>query len=969
MANNFPGLDGKGEEAILQPLWKISREQMDAFFRSIVDPTKKALANNIFYHAIRAGEDRIVEFLLMNQSLGIDVNKKKPITAAQDSRLTPLDLCCKYEQPVLAKVLLRYHARVTEMVKYGEQILGLAIGRSYSDVELIRQLLDAGAHVDTAVLDDLLSSEKFEISEMLIRYLPCQGRELWYWRAFFLRYIWAADHETCSKTVELMIASQADLDRRVRVSGLEYKEVAIIDIAAYKGYLDLVGLLLRSGARLTPHTIPLASQNENLELVEYLLDNEPDTHVAAVGSGALASAIRANNTQLIQLLIRYGAFRQIKETDDLNLVIHAASASGNIEIFRTLVAVAEEMPKYVADHWSRSKNDWLGLGSVIKAGQTDIALLIIRSFTTFSCFYLHLAILHRNLPIVRAFLDADIFDLRSKNLGILQSAISWGDHSLIKELLSKGVNVNESSNEDGESPLLTAVRMKSVILVKTLLDAGAFINEPPHQDVRDCRPSHLCDDSYCYHDSPALTLATRLEDVEMVHFLLQHGADSNNSMALYEAIKTSNYELVHILLEAFAQQYPLGEKGYGAIAFMVALDRGDMFWMKSLIDKVDVTALSRLAGHLNVYGLYTPLGYAILRSKDSGSNHKYVRGARLLLEHGVDPQASVWPSSGTELTPLLFAITYRSIPMINLLLEFKADLNHPAATKSPTPLQYAAESGDLEIVKHLLDNGAAINDRPANVAGGTALQLAATERHIDIVTFPLQSGADINAPPSPNYGATALQLAAAKGHIDIVSLLLKSGADINAPPSPDHGATALQFAAINGYIGIASLLLENGADINAPSSSIGERTALEGAAEWGRLDMVKFLLDEGIDVESEVGYRYLRAAKKRAHKNGHNAIVDLLESYCPDRPYVQAVFTDRDGWTFWAVETEHGFEAWKGEIPAMRDQRLSPGGPPRASDFVVSDPIDGWHIEQPSFETGFFARPRSNRRDQCGSER
>ena len=87
-------------------------------------------------------------------------------------------------------------------------------------------------------------------------------------------------------------------------------------------------------------------------------------------------------------------------------------------------------------------------------------------------------------------------------------------------------------------------------------------------------------------------------------------------------------------------------------------------------------------------------------------------------------------------------------------------------------LRIAANSGDLEEVERLLNEGADINARAMN--GMTPLILASQMGHTKVVEVLLHRGADVNA--KSNAGSTALMLAKERGHKKIIALLRENGA-------------------------------------------------------------------------------------------------------------------------------------------------------------------------------------------------
>lgn len=197
-----------------------------------------------------------------------------------------------------------------------------------------------------------------------------------------------------------------------------------------------------------------------------------------------------------------------------------------------------------------------------------------------------------------------------------------------------------------------------------------------------------------------------------------------------------------------------------------------------------------------------------------------------------------------------------------------------------TPLQMAAEIGDEQIVRRLLDVGADVDAEPAKYSGRTALQAAAAMGHEGVVVLLLEANADVNAAPGRHSGRTALQAAADCGHVGIINLLLKAKgdyrADVNAAPGHHSGRTALQSAAGGGHEEIVKLLLEAGADVNAAPGYDSGRTALQAAAERGHDGIVQILLDAGADVNAAPSPDSGRTALQAAAEFGHETTLQLL---------------------------------------------------------------------------------------------
>jgi ankyrin repeat protein len=92
-----------------------------------------------------------------------------------------------------------------------------------------------------------------------------------------------------------------------------------------------------------------------------------------------------------------------------------------------------------------------------------------------------------------------------------------------------------------------------------------------------------------------------------------------------------------------------------------------------------------------------------------------------------------------------------------------------------TPLQIAANLGNTELVKALLDMGAGVNSRPAWNRGRTVLQAAVSSRKLELVRFVVGAGARINDPGAKKGGRTAIQAALELDDEAIVMYLLEGG--------------------------------------------------------------------------------------------------------------------------------------------------------------------------------------------------
>ena len=120
-------------------------------------------------------------------------------------------------------------------------------------------------------------------------------------------------------------------------------------------------------------------------------------------------------------------------------------------------------------------------------------------------------------------------------------------------------------------------------------------------------------------------------------------------------------------------------------------------------------------------------------------------------------------------------------------------------------LHDAAKTGDLAVVKQLIETGGNVDER--DVAERTPLSWAAEGGHVEVVQFLIEKGADVDARDFTDVAP--LQHAVLANNLNVVELLVKNGADVNV--KDDIGVTVLDDATNRGYTEVVELLKANGA--------------------------------------------------------------------------------------------------------------------------------------------------------------
>jgi ankyrin repeat protein len=161
------------------------------------------------------------------------------------------------------------------------------------------------------------------------------------------------------------------------------------------------------------------------------------------------------------------------------------------------------------------------------------------------------------------------------------------------------------------------------------------------------------------------------------------------------------------------------------------------------------------------------------------------------------------------------------------------------AIEELTPLAKAAELGNIEIVKLLLQVGHNLVDWrfPLN----EALCVACESGNVQLIRILLESKADIGHTRGTAYmnDSSFLNYAIFGNHIEAIQTLVAFGFDVNGA-GDEEGSTPLMVAALTNNVPIAQYLVKVGADVNQTDTSQW-CTALTQAAYSGHQEMFDYL--------------------------------------------------------------------------------------------------------------------------------
>ncbi|WP_257264173.1 ankyrin repeat domain-containing protein [Endozoicomonas sp. ONNA2] len=452
---------------------------------------------------------------------------------------------------------------------------------------------------------------------------------------------------------------------------------------------------------------------------------------------------------------------------------------------------------------------------------------------------LHLVAARGNKRIIELLVaaKADVNARTSADYTVMQYAHKSGSVTpLIRLMVNAGFKIDAPCDDYGATMLIHAAREHNWALLEFLLDNGADIND-------------RIDDN-----GTVLHLAARLGQPDKMEMLIKHVEDvnvrdNNGQTVLHLVAESGQREILDQLLELNADVNAQDNNGRTPL-YLLTCANGQLdtieYFMKTLIGKqADIN-------HRDKDGR-TPLAFLVKHLRDQNAT-KYV---------------------------------------IDTLTDCKAADINALDSHGFTPLHFAAENGELDVFKHLINKGAnkwarsntgktvleIAESRGFNTAkmletlygaeydvdvinascdseGGTAIAYAARNRQWKLLDTLISRGARIDAWQNESGQSTPLHCAAAKGEKDIVRELVKRNADVRLPNA--QGNLAIHHALLDDdfpwrskksmgdRLDILAELIEKGnADINARGYQ--GATALHIAARGGMVEIVAELLKRGAD--------------------------------------------------------------------------------------------------------------------------
>jgi ankyrin repeat protein len=473
-----------------------------------------------------------------------------------------------------------------------------------------------------------------------------------------------------------LIAAKAD------VNAAQKDGTTALHWAAYHGDASAAATLLAGGAKpaaltgtgMTP--LELACERGNTDVVRLLLDagadaNQPLSH----GETPLMMAARTGSVPVIELLLARGA--KIDEREKLRgtTALMWAAANSNTAAVRALLAkgadlkarsatVAPGRKPYLADSGRARIQEFIdgvGQGGTVvavdapdakessgAAKDPEVAAAAQRRLDA------EIAVAKRTISGFPAPDNSRRSPRQWGGLTPLLFAAREGSLDTVKTLLDAGADVNQTS-EYGWTALLVATHNRFYGLAAYLLEHGA---KPNIANEGGWTPLYIATDNRNIEGGDYPTRKPDMDHLELIKRLLAAGANPN--LRMHSSTETRT---------VFTHQWLLEE---GATPFLRAAQSGDVVLLK------------------------------------------------LLLEHKADPKLA----TDNGVTPLMVAsgvgwvegVTYEWSPQatldaVKLLLDLGADVNAQDTLDGRTALMGAAHKGRNDVVQLLVEHGADLGTR------------------------------------------------------------------------------------------------------------------------------------------------------------------------------------------------------------------------------------------------------------------
>ena len=368
-------------------------------------------------------------------------------------------------------------------------------------------------------------------------------------------------------------------------------------------------------------------------------------------------------------------------------------------------------------------------------------------------------------------------------------------------------------------------------------------------------------DKYIYKDSTPLFLAVQFGYNDLAKELIKEGADVNARASdmeteggmdmLYYAVRNNNPEMTKILIDKGLDKNRDYGFEYPYYLTDAAINNNNLDMLKILVQSGDIDLKSSLI--------------------PDAIEENNIEMVKYLISIGQDVNAQIFADGFWINSPMKVAAQNGNIEIAKLLIDEGANLN-----SSDDYIYNAIDYGNYDIAKLLIDND--VFNLNTNTTKEQAIELAKKQKYYEIEKLLSSEDSNnidgydelMNAVSKGDMKAleklikddtdlnkqydniTPLNLAAARNDKEMVKFLVEKGADINLEDG--YGYTPLMKAIDYYNIGLAKNIINLKPDLNAICSATGDTplTYLVNAKKYGGgADLCYYMIKNGADINKK----------------------------------------------------------------------------------------------------------------------
>lgn len=721
---------------------------------------------------------------------------------------TPLHVSCKTENIVITKLLLEQNAAPDIPDVYSSTPLHISVEKEC--LEIVQLLLNHNAPVNAYTfktdyegftpLHISVIKKNVEITKILLENkaninAPLSSINNKFHEFPFMMFkgytpVHLAIESNEVKIVKLIFESQKG-NIKTDLQGL-----TLLQLAIEIGNLEIIEILLNSGSNVNFYSnidycigqtpLHMAIYKKDIRVVKSLLEKGANIdasikltqasdkseqsflNLSHAGYSSLHLAVQLGNTEIIKLLLSY--YPEIDKADCKGFTpLHLSVELNKLEVVQILLEY-EKLTKFIYNkdycrgltplHLAVIKNNLKLVESLVTAGlniNQPIGIWIVNSPIDY--------------PLVPY--------IKYKNYTALHVAVELKAYPMVELLVNNGANVNAATKDDCIMPLHISVRTKSKDIFYFLIERNAnFLSKTNEEKnilhlavendwpelVTEFLPKGFDINDQTISGETLLFIAVDKGDEDIIEMLLKLNADvnvvnSNNESPLHIAAEFSE-DIVKILLN------------YGANIDEVNLNYETPLCISVKNNNPEIVK-ELLKFNPNIHDISNK--YAFSFAVQNCDNHIEIVDS--LFHYGFELEAEDVKNSNI----LKVSILNGCIGLVECLLShfFTTEENnlmvHDAVNEiddnGKTPVDYAIENGNLDILNLLITHGA----RTPNIF--SFFLLTAQTNNDSLCKVLLHCGADINA--CDEFGTTALHFATWYKNIEFVEFLLENNANVN----------------------------------------------------------------------------------------------------------------------------------------------------------------------------------------------